>query len=216
VFRYLIETKGAKINPTNNLLYFAFQSFNTGSGDVNTLIYLLSKLDVDVNSASYYNTVLQNALSYINRLPLDVFKYLIEINGANVNDQTLRQIFCNFCSNDSSAQNILIYLLSQKNIDVNVKGQDGRTWLQLVCTNPYLLSLDVLKYLIEKKGAKVHDSDLFLPDSSLKPDSELSQIVQYLIQNGGKVHLANNRRPGQFSEHTHPLTYQVVMDAQKK
>jgi hypothetical protein len=232
VFRYLIETKGAKINPTNNLLYFAFQSFNTGSGgDVNTLIYLLSKLDVDVNSASYYNTLLQNACFSINRLPLDVFKYLIEINGANINDQALRPVFWNhpnhrnFHSNGSNVRNILIYLLSQKSIDVNVRGQDGRTWLQLVFANSYLLSLEVLKYLVEIKGAKVDDCDkygrppldLLLSHSRSKSDSELSQIVQYLIQKMGELNPNFHfHTPSHISMSTHPLTYQVIMDAQKK
>jgi hypothetical protein len=225
VFRYLIETKGMKINPTDNLFYSAFQSFNINrGGDVNVLFYLLSKLDVGVNSASYYDTLLQNALSFVNTLPLDVFKHLIEINGANVNDQKLREIFCNFRSNDSSVKDIFMYLLSQKNIDVNAKSHDGRTWLQLVCTNPHFVSLDILKRLIEKKGAKVDDCDpyncfplyLLLMHSSSKPDSELSQIVQYLIQNGGKAHLANSSPLSSISQHTHPLTYQLVMDAQKK
>jgi ankyrin repeat protein len=73
-------------------------------------------------------TILHWACQNINSLPLDIFKLLIETMGGDVNaqaknnDTPLHIALFNFNLHHGGEITVLIYLLSQKNINVNNKG----------------------------------------------------------------------------------------------
>jgi ankyrin repeat protein len=90
VYRYLIEIKGCDISlqSTNhgNPIQYAFRYFDSNKGgDINTLIYLLNREGIDVNTkGNDGHTILHYACENINRLPFDIIKYLIEIKGLKI------------------------------------------------------------------------------------------------------------------------------------
>jgi ankyrin repeat protein len=184
VYRFVIEVKGCDVNVQDNRgdtpLHRAFEGFETAENgdkidsDVTILIYLLSQCNVDADIKNQYGeTLLHLACERINYLTLDVFKVLIETHGFDVNAQNKYKqtpihyaIQCNSFDEDSdedsdgdSAITILRYLLSQKNIDANIKGDDGNTLLHYACRNINYCPLDIFKVLIETHGADVNAQD---------------------------------------------------------
>jgi hypothetical protein len=98
------------------------------------LTYLLNQKSVDVNiNGEGGFTLLHVACQYINRLPIDVFKLLIEKMGCNVNawnfykDTPIHLALNWFYSHEGGDVTILTYLLNQKNVNVNIMGQSGST-----------------------------------------------------------------------------------------
>jgi ankyrin repeat protein len=90
IFKYLIEIMGCDITiqSTNhgNPIQYAFRYFDSNKGgDINTLIYLLNREGIDVNTkGNDGHTILHYACENINRLPFDIIKYLIEIKGLKI------------------------------------------------------------------------------------------------------------------------------------
>jgi ankyrin repeat protein len=127
----------------NTLLPNALFYFNpTWGGKIGLLNYLFSQKNVDVNIKGEYGyTLLHVACKYINKLPLDVFKVLIEIHGADVNAQdnskdTPLHVALNFFRQENGGDiAVLTYLLAQNNVNVDITGQKGCHLLHLICIN---------------------------------------------------------------------------------
>jgi ankyrin repeat protein len=130
----------------------------------------------------------------VNKLSLDLCKYLIETKGCSINirddaDQTpLCKAFLFFHSNNGGDIAVLTYLLMHDDVNTNIHGQFGATLLHFACSFVNDLPLDVFKYLIEKKGCVMNpgDKDKLPPLCSafiyLKPDNrDVIHVLSYLI-----------------------------------
>jgi ankyrin repeat protein len=190
VYRYLIETLGCDVNAQDKYndtpLHYAIYSFNPRySCDITVLAYLINLMGVNVNIKDKYGyTFLHKACENINTLPLDIFKLLIETLGGDVNAQAnnkntpLHNALHDFDPNRLGDVNVLIYLLSQKGINVNIKNSNGYTLLHIACININRLPLDVFKLLIETLGCDVNTQD----DDT---DTPLHRALGYFDPNDG-------------------------------
>jgi ankyrin repeat protein len=108
------------------------------------------------------HTILHNYCRYINTTPLEMYRHLIETKGCDVNAQAkkknipLHYAFQSFNPNDGGDINVLIYLLSHANVNVNIKDEYNDTLLHFACDNINALPLDIFKLLIEVKGCDVN------------------------------------------------------------
>jgi ankyrin repeat protein len=171
IFKLLIETHGTDVNAQDNHkntpLHYALTSFNPNNGgNIQVLHYLLNQEGANGNIKGYSGeTLLHEACKYINKLPIDIFKLLIETKGCDVNVQAqgnntpLHIAFRPFHPNDGGDITVLMYLLNQKGINGNIKGYNGYTLLHYACEKINILSLDVFKVLIERIGCDVNVQD---------------------------------------------------------
>jgi ankyrin repeat protein len=110
-------------------------------------------------------TILHNYCKYINTTPLEVYRYLIETKGCDVNvqdddnDTPFHYAIRCFDPNDGGNITVLTYLLAQTNINVNTQGYNGNTLLHYACFEINTLTLDIFKLLIERLGAGVNAQD---------------------------------------------------------
>jgi len=168
VFKCLIEIKGGDVTTLDDIfLSYALHAFNPDLGSdaaVANLKYLIDQVNPNTKNLLGY-TLLHTAFPYVNKLSLDLCKYLIETKGCSINirddgDQTpFCKAFLFFDSNNGGDVAVLTYLLTQKGIDVNIKGQFDRTLLHYACDNINRLPLDIFKVLIEKLGYDVNAQD---------------------------------------------------------
>jgi ankyrin repeat protein len=168
IFKMLIETHGADVNVQNNIkdtpLHRAVRRFDPDvGGNITTLTYLLSQKDVNCNiKGSFGCTLLHTACEQINALPIDVFKLLIgtmvfDINAQDkYNDTPIHLALRNFNPTDGGDITILTYLLSQKDVNANIKGEYDNTLLHAACENINKLPIDVFKLLLEILGCDVN------------------------------------------------------------
>jgi ankyrin repeat protein len=146
IFQHLIEKHGCDVtvqdNYNNTPLHYALDCFDANAGgDITVLPYLLSQKGINGNIKDKNgNTLLHWACEKINKLPIDVFKFLIETHGCDVNaqnnykDTPIHYVFRHFDPNDDGHLiPVLVYLLSQKGVDVNIKDKDCYTILHLAC-----------------------------------------------------------------------------------
>jgi len=108
-------------------------------------------------------TILHNYCQYINSTPITVFEYLIETKGSDAirtkdNSNNTPLHYAIQCSRGGDIA-VLYYLLNQKNVDVNIKGESDRTLLHFACKAINTLPLDIYKLLIETHGADVNAQD---------------------------------------------------------
>jgi len=96
---------------------------------------------IDPNiKGQYGHTLLHSACIKINNLPIDVFKFLIETMGFDINIRDdygaipLHCAFHGFDPNNDSNIIVLAYLINQNNFNVNIKDQEGCTFLHWACT----------------------------------------------------------------------------------
>jgi ankyrin repeat protein len=107
-------------------------------------------------------TILHNYYAHINTTPLEVYRYLIEIKGCDVNAQNkfnntpLYHALRCFDPNKGGDITVLMYLLSQKSINGDIKGYNGYTLLHMACQNINSLPIDIFKVLIERMGCDVN------------------------------------------------------------
>jgi ankyrin repeat protein len=171
IFKLLIERLGCDVNAQDDNkdtpFHYALHHFHQYSGgDINILKYLLNQKGVNGNIKGWNGyTILHTACNNIKYLPLDVFRLLIETMGcdvnaqANNNDTPIYQALRYFDPNDGGDINVLMYLLSQKGINGNIKGWNGYTLLYRACININKIPLDVFKLLVETIGCDVNVRD---------------------------------------------------------
>ena len=166
VLEKLIEKCGADaINARNKNgqtpLHILIQC--TSRCDVSADIYecLLSKPGIDaILVDDYGNTALHYACQHASKVPLVVFKKLIEEYGADVNilsrgKQTPIHVLFDYAEITHVDVDVLRYLLSQTGIAFKLTG-DGDTVLHLACRRFSKVPLDVFKLLIEDCGADIN------------------------------------------------------------
>jgi ankyrin repeat protein len=170
IFKVLIETQGCDVNvqanSNNTPIYCALYCFDPCHGDMNVLTYLLNQKGVNGNiKGQFGDTLLHYACQDINSLPLEIFELLIETLGCDVNAQntykstSLHYAIDSFNPNWGGNIEVLTYLLTQKDINVNIKGDYGYTLLHIACENINRCPLDVFKLLIETMGCDVNAQD---------------------------------------------------------
>jgi ankyrin repeat protein len=230
IFKYLIEVKGCDVNIQSKSrgtpIHLAFLYFDSNEGgDINILMYLINLEGIDVNMKDEDGrTILHYACCKINRLPLDIFKYLIEMKGGDITIQSnhlntpIHLAFLYFDSNEGDAINILMYLINLEGVDVNTKGRYGRTILHYACQNINHLPIDIFKdlkvdCLDEDGNTPLH---LLMTYLSTKLDSNVSQAAEYLIEKGIPINHKNSYKLtvlDKLSQYpsTHPLTYGVLI-----
>jgi ankyrin repeat protein len=149
--------------------------------------------------------ILHNYCQYINTTPLEVYRYLIETKGRDVNvqdkdkDTPLHCAFQNFDPNDGGDINVLLYLLGQKDVNVNTKGRLCYTLLHRACENINNLPFDIFKLLIETMGGDLNargpldNTPLHYAFSHLNPNSNYNiTVLTYLLsQKGADVNTKN-------------------------
>jgi len=168
VYRYLVETKGCDINVVdrhrNTPLHGAIGYF-TSNNDITVLHYLLGRKDVNVNIKGQHGyTLLHVACNNLISLPLETFRLLIETMVFDINAQdndnntplhcALRQFYRN-----RPDVTVLRYLLTHKNVNINIKGKYGNTLLHAACLKINYLPLDMFKLLVEVLGCDVNARD---------------------------------------------------------
>jgi ankyrin repeat protein len=170
IFEVLIEAHGLDVNAEDSFsgytaLHDAFHRFDPEhGGDVTVLAYLVSQWDFESYCERGY-TLLHTSCENINYFRLDVFKVLIEMQGFDINVKDdydgvpLRCALQHFDPNDGGDINVLLYLLNQKNIEANIKDEEGHTILHYACENINRLPLDVFKVLIETIGCDINIQD---------------------------------------------------------
>jgi len=194
VFKLLIEKHGCNVNaqdnnndtPLQNIL--SWFSPDEG-GDINTLKYLLSQENVNVNvQGSYGCTLLHWACDNINSLPLEIFKVLIETCGADVNVQDddqntpIHLALDNFNPHEGGDITVLTYLVNQKNVNFNIKDQNDHTLLHLACISD-ISDLDDADSDSTNSDDDSTDSDDDLDDDKeAKSDTISSQIVETIAE----------------------------------
>jgi ankyrin repeat protein len=177
MFQLLIEKHGGDIKAKNGCgntpLHDAFSHFDPNyGGDINILTYLINQKNFDADiKGKDGRTLLHEACRKIDTIPLDIFKVLIETHGGDVNvqnnenDTAIHNALAYFKPNKGGDITVLTYLLSQNNINANIKDEHGRTLLHTACDNINKFPLDILKVLIETHGGDVNvqDDDKYTP-----------------------------------------------------
>jgi len=171
VYRYLIETKGCGVNVQDNnrtiSLHYALRNFDPhDGGEITVLTYLLTRKGINGNIRDYCGyTLLHIACQRINRLPLDVFKVLIETIGCDVSVLDnfdcipLHHAFRSFDPRNGGDIAVLYYLLNQKSVRINVRNRDGSNILHAACERINTVPLEIFKLLIETHGADFNARD---------------------------------------------------------
>jgi ankyrin repeat protein len=209
IFQYLIEKHGADVHVQggnkNTPLHYALYRFNPpNGGSITVLMYLLKQKNVDGNiKHKDDDTLLHRACHNIKHLPLDVFKLLIETHGCNINaqanngDTPLHIALKNFYPNKGGDINVLAYLLSQVNVNGNIKGMYGCNLLHLACEQIKKFPIQVFKILIESIGCDVNAQDKYnntplhsaLRDFNPSDGGDISVLRYLLNQKGVNVNL---------------------------
>jgi ankyrin repeat protein len=126
-------------------------------------------------------TILHNYCQHIDSTPFEVYQYLIEIKGCDVNvqddDENTPLILAlrYFKGRDIT---VLMYLLSQKGVNANIKCQFGYTLLHDACERINKLPLEIFKVLIETLGCDVNAQDK-------DKDTPLHDALRRFDQNDG-------------------------------
>jgi ankyrin repeat protein len=173
IFKVLVEKIDLDVNAMDENqdtpLHFAFELFNPEhGGDSKVLIYLLNQESVNVNLTGCNGDIaLHTACININKLPIEVFKVLVETHGADINaqdDDHNTPFICaliHFDPDDGGNITTLTYLLSHMNVNVSIMDKFGCTLLHWACKRINYLPLDVFQYLIEKHGCDVNTPNNF-------------------------------------------------------
>jgi ankyrin repeat protein len=189
VFKFLLETNKCNINSrdldNNSPLYYALKSFNPRhGGNVTALTFLLSQDDINVNAECQGGfTLLHSACFNINSLPLDIFKYLVQIGGASFNlehnnNYTPLQYALFYFDQNRNGVAVLAYLLGREDVNLHIEGLYGRTLLHWACKYINLLPLYVFQHLIG-----THHCDMDVEDEN--EDTPIYIALRDFKPNGG-------------------------------
>jgi ankyrin repeat protein len=126
----------------------------------------------------------------MNITPVEVYRYLIETLGADVNvqdDNCNTPIHWALGFFDPTVTgvgtNVLMYLLSRKDVNVNIKDNYGYTLLHYACGNINSLPLEIFKSLIETIGFDVNAQ-------ASNKDTPLHRALRFFDPNdGGDINL---------------------------
>jgi ankyrin repeat protein len=99
----------------------------------------------------------------------------------NIGDTPLHCALYNFGPNDGGDITILTYLLSQKSVNANIKGEYDNTLLHAACENTNIPPLDVFKLLIDILGCDVN-----VQDTSQNTPVRLA-LTYFKPHNGGDI-----------------------------
>jgi len=129
-------------------------------------------------------TILHNYCRYINSTPLEVYQYLIETKGCDVNVQDKNQstslIYAlRYFKGDNIP--VLTYLLSRKDVNVNIKNYNGDTLLHAASFNINSIPLEIFQLLIETLGFDVD------AQNNLKMTSLHHAINSFNPNDGGDI-----------------------------
>jgi len=133
-------------------------------------------------------SILHNYCRYINTTPLEVYRYLIEAKGCDVDvsnkykNTPVHLAFCFFNANDGGNITVLLYLLTQTNINANTKGYNGETLLHYVCSYINRIPVEIFQYLIETHGCDINVQDN-------KKDTPIHRAITYFrsTEDGGNI-----------------------------
>jgi len=199
VLSYLIEVKGADLSVldavNNTPVYYALKHFRPDSnGDAPKLLYLFHQKGIDARNKNHQGcTLLHEICLNVNKLPLDVFKVLIETHGAdlnaqeNYNDTPLHYQFQLFEQNYPPNPISLAFLLNRGGVNVNIKGRMGRTLLHWACLNSNLVPLNIFQLLIETNAANLNIKDdldntpLYYAIQRIQSNPDEITVVTYLL-----------------------------------
>jgi ankyrin repeat protein len=149
------------------------------------------------------HTILHNYWQNINTTPLEVYRYLIETKGCDINAQdkykdtpliyALRYV-------EGGNIPVLTYLLSRKDVNANIKGKWRYTILHTACGNMNYLPLEVFKLLIETHGADVNAQDNSnntplhhaLRTFNLNYGGNITVLTYLLTHKTVNIHIKNN------------------------
>jgi ankyrin repeat protein len=168
LFKRFIEVKGGDINlmdhNNNTPLQTAILEFKFKCGDVKRLNYLLQQYGGINHKGHLGRTILHHACKEINSLLIDMFKYLIEDLGADVNvfddsNETPIQTALGQFRPELCDVSTLTYLLGQSSVDINFQYRNGRTLFHLACEKINILPFEVFQFLIETKAGDVNIKD---------------------------------------------------------
>jgi ankyrin repeat protein len=187
VYKALFSIKGVDINSLdddqNTPIYLAIGSFNAKyGGDISVLTYLLNQDGIDINHRNKFgSTLLQYACFDINSLPLDAFKHLIEINGADVNalnNDDQNPPLCNaihqFQPTRGGDITTLTYLINKTRIiNTNTTTQPKLTVLHMACIRDLLPSHSSREVYWHNNTTKEEVATI---------DTYCSQIVEILVE----------------------------------
>jgi ankyrin repeat protein len=189
IFKFLIETLGCDVNAQDcegyTPIHRALDRFDPNQGgNIAVLAYLLCQKGVDFHfNDEYGDSLLHYACKKVRKLPVDVFKSLIETHGCDVNvldsdDNTpFHCAFHRFDPNNDNNIIVFAYLINQNNFNVNIKNRNGRTFLHLACT----WDISDLDDVIDSED-DFTDSDDDWNDLEAKSDTVLSQIVEIIAE----------------------------------
>jgi ankyrin repeat protein len=209
-FKLLIDTKGGDLNAVddnnNTPVSYALSQFSPNyDGDINSLLYLLGHQSFDNIIDKYGSTLLHIACESINFLPHDVFQFLIESKGCDVNVQNQKNMtpICNAVENfnpdDGGDIATLTYLLNQQGSNATTEDRSVNLLSYVACLNINKLPLDVFKLLIEIKHADFNalhcdnETQLYYAVRRFDPDDggDIAVLAYLLGQNGASVNTTN-------------------------
>ena len=166
IIRELIKKQFEEINQT---FYNSHETFEPDifkackNGKLASVKWLIEKENVDKNSEVS---------------PDNYFHYLDEEGNMPIHYATM-----------SENLNVVQYLVEQQNVNVNSKGNGGRSPLHFACENG---NLDIVKYLISKGANKEAKDDLGNTPLHKAANFNKKDIVKYLLDNGANKNITNN------------------------
>jgi ankyrin repeat protein len=183
VLKLLIEIKSCDVNLQNSFgntpIHYALCYFKPGD-DITVLTYLLDQKNVNVNTKGHHDyTLLHYACLGINRLPLDIFKYLIETKGGGINiadesnNTPLHLALQQFNPEFGGDVATLTYLLTQKGVNFDIVNQYGHNLLHLACISD-ILDLDDFT----DSDDDLDDDD----DPEAEADTFRSVIIEFIVE----------------------------------
>jgi len=153
-------------------------------------------------------TILHKYCQHINTTPLEVYRYLIETKGCDINvqdnkkDTPIHRAITYFRSTEDGGNiTALTYLLSQNGINGNNKNNRGYTILHYACGNINHLPLDIFKVLIETMGCDVNarnnnkDTPLHhaLKHSNPRNGRDITVWAYLINQNNVNINIQNEK-----------------------